>query len=126
MPGFGFTPDGEGYLGYKDTDVQPGLRYGYRLGIYNAGVEVFVGEAWVTTVSPAFSLEGASPNPAGVSRFAIAFTLPGDVPARLDVLDMTGRRVVFRDLNGIGAGRHVADLSGQVGLRPGVCFVRLT
>jgi hypothetical protein len=119
------TPDGQGYLRYNDTDVKPGLRYGYQLGIYDAGVEVFVGEAWVTMVRQGFSLEEPSPNPAVVGRLSIAFTLPGEEPARLDVVDVTGRRVLTRVLNGIGAGRHVADFSGQSGLRPGIYLVRL-
>jgi hypothetical protein len=65
------------------------------------------------------------PRRAVVGRFSIAFTLPGDEPARLEVVDVTGRRVLARALDGIGPGRHIADLSGQSGLRPGIYLVRL-
>jgi hypothetical protein len=71
------------------------------------------------------SLAGARPNPCvGVPR--IAFSLPGDEPAILELLDVGGRRVVSRSLAGLSRGEHVVHLGEGLELGPGVYFVRLT
>jgi len=72
----------------------------------------------------AFALEGALPNPARGGRFRIGFTLPSNESARLEVIDVTGRRARICSVGALGAGRHVVDLSD--GLKPGLYFLRLT
>jgi hypothetical protein len=115
--------DGSGVVRYEDTDVLPGARYGYRLGIVEQGIERFFGEAWVTIPRADFALEGMTPNPsAGSAR--IAFTLPDRSPATLDLLDVTGRQVVRHDVGSRGAGRHVVDAT-TAELAPGVYVIRL-
>lgn len=69
-----------------------------------------------------FALVGFVRNPA-VDGLTIAFSLPDDTPARLDVLDVSGRRVWSRDVGALGAGAH--RLAVDVRLRPAVYFVRL-
>jgi len=101
------TADGTGGLSYEDRDVQPGTRYGYRLGILAGGIEEFLGETWVQVPGEfTFALEGARPNPA-VEELAAVFTLAKADAARLDLLDPSGRRLRSWPLRGLGAGNHV-------------------
>jgi len=72
--------------------------------------------------APAFALLGARPNPA-VRDLGLVFSLLDDSPARLDVFDLAGRRVVGRDVGAMGPGRHELAMGR---LAPGVYVVRLT
>ncbi len=65
----------------------------------------------------------AGPNPA---RGAVTarFALPDARPARLELLDLAGRRVTVRDVSGAGA--HVETLGEGAALAPGVYLLRLT
>jgi hypothetical protein len=56
----------------------------------------------------------------------IAFELPSDAPARLEVVDVGERRVQSRDVGGMGAGLHAVDLANGGRVAPGVYWVRLT
>ena len=67
---------------------------------------------------------GAWPNPAR-GRLSVAFTLPDVGPARLEVLDVAGRKILERELRGMGAGPHVVDLGEDGALPPGVYAVRV-
>jgi Kelch motif protein/galactose oxidase-like protein len=51
--------------------------------------------------------------------------LPDAGPARLELLDVAGRRLVTRHVGSLGAGTHVLDLSEGVALGSGIYFVRL-
>jgi hypothetical protein len=68
----------------------------------------------------------------GVTRYStsrvlrVSFALPSAEPARLDVVDLSGRRVRTRDVGALGAGRHVVDLTEGVMPSPGVYWIRLT
>ncbi|OGF17990.1 MAG: hypothetical protein A2W00_15065 [Candidatus Eisenbacteria bacterium RBG_16_71_46] len=110
---------------HEDRAVTPGSRYGYRLGIREAGAERFVGEVWVEVPARAvLSLAGARPNP--VRRdFTVSLSLPSAAPATLDVLDVGGRVRVSRSLTGLGAGSHTLRLDEAGSLAPGVYFIRL-
>jgi hypothetical protein len=69
------------------------------------------------------SLEGARPNPSpGTPQ--IWFTLPGEGPASLELLDVAGRRVANAQVGERGPGRHVQTLGEHV--RPGIYWVRLS
>jgi hypothetical protein len=72
------------------------------------------------------ALRGATPNPASAARMTIAFELPSDAPARLEVVDVGGRRVLSRDVGGMGVGPHAVDLANGSRIAPGVYWVRLT
>jgi hypothetical protein len=119
------TSNSGGLLQYEDRAVIEGGLYGYRLGIMDAGVEVFAGEVWATASRPALALEGILPNPAVNGRFSVAFALPTNEPARLELLDVTGRRVASREVGSLGPGRHQLALDGGAHLPPGVYLVRL-
>jgi hypothetical protein len=81
----------------------------------------------VTAVSgsPAAVLSlAAAPNPArGTLQLALA--LPSSDPARIELFDLSGRRVAARTLAG-RTGAHVVRLDETRGLDPGVYVVRLT
>ena len=75
-------------------------------------------------IAPPLALRGLHPNPS-VGRFAVSFQLPSGSHARLAVLDVSGRRVLSRELGALDAGTHVVTLDGTA-LAPGVYMVRLT
>jgi hypothetical protein len=119
-------PDGSGRFVHVDTQVESGERYGYRVLSLRAGMEQVSEETWVDVPRSAqLSLAGFQPNPAG-RRLSVAFTLPNAAPARLELLDVGGRRIVDRRLEGWAAGAHVVDLDMRGTLPAGTYFVRLT
>jgi len=75
--------------------------------------------------APGFSLAGVLPNPATRAQFSVSFSLPDNAPARLDLLDLAGRRIWSRDVGALGAGSHVVAVP-SVRRPPGVYMVRLT
>jgi hypothetical protein len=121
------TPDGEGFIALGDRDVVAGARYGYRLAVAEAGgTERFLAEAWVEVPQAlALALEGLRPNPA-TEVLRVAFTLPSAAPATLELLDLTGRRLVQREVGGLGAGRHLVRLDEVARPAPGMYWLRLT
>ncbi|HEY6195866.1 MAG TPA: VCBS repeat-containing protein [Candidatus Eisenbacteria bacterium] len=87
----------------------------------------------LTSISPlgvdppaaVFELRGARPNPSGGGRLNIYFALERGAGARLDLVDLAGRRMLSKDLSTLGSGRHVTTLGDAKPLPPGVYFVRL-
>jgi hypothetical protein len=117
--------DASGRLVYEDRDVRPGARYAYKLGYRDSASESFTPETWVTLPYEfRLALGGLRPNPAS-SELNVAFTLGQSAPASLEVLDLGGRRIVSRDVGGMGPGRHVLRLWETRALSPGVYWIRL-
>jgi hypothetical protein len=56
----------------------------------------------------------------------VEITLGDTGPARLEVLDMAGRRVDSRDLSGFTPGRHALVIDATTKLAPGLYWLRLT
>jgi hypothetical protein len=73
----------------------------------------------------AFALEGARPNPARGRGLSVAFALPTGAAARLELLDLSGRRMLAREVGPLGAGRHTVDLAQGRSVAPGLYWVRL-
>jgi len=73
----------------------------------------------------ALRIDRILPNP-NAGELRVHFTLPGHARARLDVLDLSGRRVRSRDLDFGAPGQHVVRLGDGDPLRPGYYLVRLT
>ncbi len=120
------SEDGTGHIVFEDAHVRAGLRYGYRLGVLQAGQEAFMGEVWVDVPrAHELALAGARPNPV-LSDLTVAFSLPDGQPARLELMDLAGRRIIARDLGALGAGSHVVNLGPSRELAPGVYLLRLT
>jgi len=70
------------------------------------------------------ALAGLWPNPSR-SGFAITLSLADASPAHLEVLDLAGRRVLTRELENLGPGRHVVSLDEARTLPAGVYLLRL-
>jgi hypothetical protein len=121
------SADGTGRLFFEDTHVIAGERYGYRLGILVDGAEEFLGgEAWVDVPRALeFTLAGPRPNPAS-RGFTVAFSLPDAEPARLELLDLAGRRLIVRDVGSLGQGSHVLALTEGRTIAPGLYVIRLS
>ncbi len=114
------------------TDVGPSGGY-YKL----SAVDVNGNESGYSLLTPsgtttvddggpiAFALEGVRPNPLRGQGLVVHFALPADAPARLELLDVGGRRVAARDVGVLGAGRHAVDLAPGQALPAGVYLVRL-
>jgi hypothetical protein len=111
---------GDGLLTYEDQGLPAG-RYAYRLGF---GTE-FTHETWVDVPGFSLALGGLRPNPA-VGSLKVAFTLPANSPATLEIFTVAGRRVLQQDVGSYGVGDHVLDLGRSTGMRPGVYWIRLT
>ena len=113
-----------GHVRYDDRDVIGGETYRYRLAVREGGTVRHQGA--VTLRVPAglsLSLTGFVPNPvAGSSR--LVYALPTAAPARIEVLDLAGRRVHERALDST-AGEHIVAFDGPA-LAPGVYVLRLT
>ena len=75
--------------------------------------------------TPRLALLGAWPNPAR-QDLAVSLALPGSAArGTLELLDLAGRRVAFRDLAGLGAGRHQITLLDHQRVTPGLYLVRM-
>ncbi len=118
--------DGTGRLTLEDRDVIAGTTYEYRLGWIEEGAETFGGEVTVEVPLRAeFALAGARPNPA-VRSLHVMFSLPDLAPARVEVLDVSGRRVASREVHAAQAGAQTVEFGEATTLRAGVYLVRLT
>jgi hypothetical protein len=73
----------------------------------------------------AFALSGAHPNPSRGEPWTLSLSLPSAGPASMEILDLSGRRVGYRDLNGLGGGRHQVVLRDPARLPSGVYVIRL-
>jgi hypothetical protein len=114
--------DATGHVRYEDHDVLPGATYRYRLVVHEAGSRTILGEVTLRIPeSLALALEPARPNPTS-GPLTLAFVLPSTARATLELLDVTGRRVLQQELNG-AAGRQVLRLDES--LAPGVYVARL-
>ena len=116
------STDGAGYLAFDDHDVRPGARYGYRVIVGGSPL----GDVWVDVpLATGFALGGVRPNPV-TDDLAVTFSLPDASPARLELLDLAGRRLETVDVGGLGGGNHIVKLGEGQALPAGIYLVRLT
>jgi hypothetical protein len=119
------TRDGSGFFTLEDSDVVAGGRYAYRLGVAEGGRMRYYGEVSVDVPrAPALSLAGTRPSPAS-GPLVVSFALASNTPARLEVIDIQGRRVFMRDVGALGAGAHIVRLDPTGDLPAGVYLLRL-
>lgn len=132
----GFTPSpgnriaATGQLGHDDLGP-PGNFYKLAAVDVNGNISAFTLITPATSSTPgadptSLALALSSPNPSRGTRLSFALALPDDAPARLELLDVHGRRVATRDVGALGAGRHAVDLAPEAGLGAGVYLARLT
>jgi hypothetical protein len=85
------------------------------------------GEAQPATLkAPVFALMGTTPNPSPAGPLTIRFSLPSTEPARLELLDVAGRRVGATDLDGIGTGERTVRFEMDRDAPAGLYWLRLT
>lgn len=77
-----------------------------------------------TPMSSGLALDGLRPNPAR-GPLTVSFRLPDSRAARIDLIDVSGRRVVHAAVTS-GPGAHVVTLAHSGEVRPGVYFLRLS
>ncbi len=117
--------DGTGRIVLEDRAVEAGGRYAYRLA-YSSGSSVsHSADVWVDVPSAySLALEGLRPNPAR-GPLTASFSLPGSAPASLELIDLTGRVALRREVGGLGAGRHLLELGASAQTPPGKYWLRL-
>lgn len=71
------------------------------------------------------ALERVQPNPSRGAALAIRFALAQSGAARLELLDVSGRRLTTSEVGALGGGAHTVTLAPTARLRPGLYFVRL-
>jgi hypothetical protein len=120
------TPNGLGLVSYEDRDVVAGAEYGYRLGVLH-GLKEYLSEAvWINIPQvPELALHGFRPNPSAGS-LGVAFGLGDARPARLEIMDLSGRRVFVREVGALGIGEHLVTTEPANSVPPGVYFARLS
>lgn len=112
-----------GHARFDDRDVVAGETYRYRLVLTVDGATRTVGEVTLRVPDGALlTLSGFLPNPA-VGALRLGYALPTAERARIEVIDVAGRRVLGRDLDST-PGEHVVSFDGAA-LRPGVYVLRL-
>jgi hypothetical protein len=118
-------PDGNGRVEFEDRGVRPGATFDYRLVVAEAGSTRQISTAHVTVPQASFAL---APRCALPSRGDLAFavSLPASGDARLELIDVTGRRVAEHRLQGAAAGTHEVRLGEGSLLPPGVYTMRLS
>ena len=116
--------DGSGQIVFEDDQALRGHSYEYALGLQSNGTEVRAGNVWVDVpLNSRFALRATSTRGRGPLQFAVS--LPSGGPARLDLLDVSGRRVSDVDLGGLGEGEHNVSMDAR-GASSGIYWARLT
>lgn len=70
------------------------------------------------------ALAPLAPNPAS-NRLVIGLTLANNAPSRLEIFDVSGRRVGVKEVGSLGAGQHMVTFDEAASWPPGIYFVRL-
>lgn len=72
-----------------------------------------------------FDLRGAAPNPSRTGVLAIHVSVPAGALARLEVLDLAGRRMALRTVSGRTTGHQVIVVGERSPLPAGIYMIRL-
>lgn len=113
--------DGHDRYRYEDATLAPGHAYAYRLAYTYEGARAYAPEALIEVPAAALAIDRVT---VADGALELAVSLATDEPARLELFDVTGRRVGGADLGAPGAGEHAVRLDrGAAG--PGLLFARL-
>jgi hypothetical protein len=124
------APSSLGQITYHDRRVEPGLRYGYRLGFTDVYGSRVTDVAWVTMASappsppPRLALQAIHPNPAA-DHFAVTFELPERTDAWIEIVDPGGRVWARREVGALGPGLHVVTMEPEHRLPAGIYMISL-
>jgi hypothetical protein len=117
--------DATGRVVARDRGATPGGRYAYRLGLMSDEGLRFSDAVWVDVPArPGLALMGARPNPTA-RGLNVVFSLPDASRARLEVMDIAGRRILAREVGDLGPGVHALDLAPDGSVPAGVYWIRL-
>jgi hypothetical protein len=114
-----------GAIHYVDEAVTPGARLEYGLAVIEDGIERFAGQVAVELPPVRLTLGAIAPNPTA-GELVVHFALPTDAQARVDLIDLAGRRVRSVELPPGAIGSQVVDLGRGDRLASGLYLVRLT
>ncbi len=118
--------DSAGRVMYEDAHVGPGASYYYRQGMDQCGQEWVFSYVYVGVPAAAeLALAGVRPNPSD-RGFTVSFSLYDASPARIDVLDVAGRRLLSLEVGALGPGSHSLDLAPRQEFPAGIYIIRLT
>jgi len=115
--------DGSGFMAYVDRDVVPGQRYGYHVVVLDGDREAILGETWLAIPPPGMQLRVQNPVVGGTLELDVSLT--GAEPARVEAIDIAGRLLASRRLDGQSLGIHHVTVS-LPRTAPGMVIVRLT
>ncbi len=113
------TSPGSKNLPFTVSDAQS------RTGPGSIGVEVTASTGVPSTERVEFGIRNVGQNPAP-GAITLTVGLPSAATARLDLIDVAGRRIMSRDIGGLGPGMHRVTLHEAVHLEPGIYLLRLT
>jgi len=117
--------DGAGDLVLNDNSVVPGASYDYWLRVQTAAGVRDLGLAHVHVPSTsALIFFSARANPGG-EGILVSFSLATGDPARIELMDVTGRRMFSQTYEGLGLGRHSLVVGDGRHIPSGIYFVRI-
>jgi streptogramin lyase len=132
VPGVGNLISTLADTGYTDPDCYPpGCFYKICSVDTSCNASAFVRLApWETAAVPSraetiLDLATIHPNPIRGERLDVEFTLGAGGMARIELLDIAGRRVASRSLSDLAAGYHKVDLASGRRIAPGIYSIRL-
>lgn len=115
--------DGDGAIRFEDLAPVRGVPSLYRV-TWSVGA-VAGTTSPVKIDAPQFHL-GLSPGPLpATDGLRVSISLPDGAPAKLELIDVAGRRLLTRDVAQLGPGDHNVQLATRGGLIPGHYWVRL-
>ncbi len=119
------SPQADGALAIEDRDVVPGDNVHYRLAIVVGEEAVLLSEITVDIPLPKPLALRFARSEDGGRTVRVALTLATDDPARLEMFDVSGRRVLAHEVANLGAGDHDMRLDLPHSVRTGIYFLRL-
>ena len=115
---------GPDLLRFEDRTVEAGERYAYRLVVRSSDGPRATDETWLAIPAEfAFALY-APPQPSE-RNLDVTFSLASHEPAVLDLMDVSGRRILRRQIGGLGPGPHTVSLGEGRRLSGGLYLIRL-
>ncbi len=124
VPAGELIADGSGMIVFEDKDAIAGRSYEYALGLSTNGIERILGNVWVDVPEvAAFALRAVN-DARGGNKLRFVVSIKSATPSRLELVDITGRRLAEQDLGTLSGGEHTVEMSASV--RPGVYWGRLS
>ncbi len=116
--------DARGELVHEDRTVPAGVLATYRLALPTLRGLVYLEEIPVAIPAPMPMALRFARSENGGREVRLAFVLETHERARIEFMDVAGRRVLSQDLGSLGAGEHELSIASR-GLPSGQYFVRL-